>query len=70
MHATSDAAFRLPLDVRPLGYDATLSVDLEGRRFSGTLSLSLQLGAAAEKGQHSIRLQREQVLEFQILRML
>jgi puromycin-sensitive aminopeptidase len=47
MHPTSDAAFRLPLDVRPLGYEAVLSVDLEGRRFSGTLTLALQLDRAA-----------------------
>ena len=47
MPAITDAAFRLPLDVRPLRYDAVLSVDLEGRRFEGQLALSLQLGGAA-----------------------
>ena len=46
MHPTSVAAFRLPLDVRPLSYHATLSVDVEGRGFSGQLRLSLRLGSA------------------------
>ncbi len=46
MHPTSVAAFRLPLDVRPLAYHATLSVDVEGRSFSGQLRLSLRLGSA------------------------
>ena len=49
MHPTSDAAFRLPLDVRPLGYDAALSVDIDGRRFSGELTLRLQLGRSADE---------------------
>ncbi len=45
----SDAAFRLPLDVRPLRYDAVLSVDVEGRCFEGQLTLSLQLGRDAKE---------------------
>ena len=49
MHPTSDAAFRLPLDVRPLGYDAALSVDLDGRRFSGELTLRLELGEGGRR---------------------
>ncbi len=49
MHPTADAAFRLPLDVRPLGYDAALSVDLIGRRFTGELALSLRLGRPVDE---------------------
>jgi puromycin-sensitive aminopeptidase len=49
MPPTSDAAFRLPLDVRPLRYEALLSVDVEGRRFHGELTLSLQLGRAMDE---------------------
>ena len=49
MPAITDAAFRLPLDVRPLRYDAVLSVDVEGRRFHGELTLSLQLARAGRR---------------------
>src|SRR5512137_2029523 len=47
MHPTDDAAFRLPPDVRPLSYDAALSVDVAGRRFEGTMRLGLRLERAA-----------------------
>ncbi len=58
MPPITDAAFRLPLDVRPLRYDAVLSVDVEGRRFQGELTLSLQLaGPAAELVLHAIELE-------------
>jgi puromycin-sensitive aminopeptidase len=58
MSSTSDAAFRLPLDVRPLRYDALLSVDVEGRRFEGELTLTLQLARpAAELVLHATELE-------------
>jgi puromycin-sensitive aminopeptidase len=42
-HPTDDRTFRLPLHVRPTAYDAMLSVDLEGRRFAGTIRIDLAL---------------------------
>jgi puromycin-sensitive aminopeptidase len=42
-HPTDDRNFRLPLHVRPTAYDAMLSVDLEGRRFAGTIRIDLAL---------------------------
>jgi puromycin-sensitive aminopeptidase len=58
MPPITDAAYRLPLDVRPLRYDAVLSVDVEGRRFQGELTLSLQLASqAAELVLHACELE-------------
>jgi puromycin-sensitive aminopeptidase len=48
-HPTDDAAFRLPLDVRPTRYEATLKVDLKARRFSGQMRLGLLLDAPREE---------------------
>ncbi len=57
MPPITDAAFRLPLDVRPLRYDAFLSVDVEARKFHGELALSLQLATpAAELVLHAAEL--------------
>jgi puromycin-sensitive aminopeptidase len=42
-HPTADRNYRLPLHVRPTAYDAILSVDLEGRRFAGTMRIDLAL---------------------------
>src|SRR6266540_2581232 len=42
-HPTDDRNFRLPLHVRPTSYDAMLSVDLDGRRFAGTIRIDLEL---------------------------
>ncbi len=58
MPPITDAAYRLPLEVRPLRYDALLSVDVEGRRFQGELTLSLRLDSpAAELVLHAIELE-------------
>jgi puromycin-sensitive aminopeptidase len=48
-HPTDDRSFRLPLHVRPTAYDAMLSVDLEGRRFAGTLRIDLALDEPASE---------------------
>ncbi len=46
-HPTADRNYRLPLHVRPTAYDAMLSVDLDGRRFAGTLRIELTLSEPA-----------------------
>lgn len=48
-HATDERTYRLPTWVRPSAYDATLSVDLGGRRFSGTIRIEVELGSSAEE---------------------
>jgi puromycin-sensitive aminopeptidase len=48
-HLTSDKNFRLPGDVRPARYVATLSLDLEGKRFSGTETIDLVLARPVEE---------------------
>ncbi|WP_248355719.1 M1 family metallopeptidase [Anaeromyxobacter oryzae] len=48
-HATDVRTYRLPTGVRPSAYDAALSVDLDGRRFSGTVRIELALSAPAEE---------------------
>ncbi len=44
----ADRAFRLGPEVRPVHYDAFLSVDLAGRAFRGELTLELSLERAAD----------------------
>jgi puromycin-sensitive aminopeptidase len=46
---TEDRDLRLPRAVRPTAYDAFLSVDLEGRAFSGRIRIGLSLDAPAER---------------------
>src|SRR6266545_3174671 len=48
-HPTDDRNFRLPLHVRPTSYDAMLSVDLDGRRFAGTIRIDLELVEPTEE---------------------
>ena len=48
-HPTEDRNYRLTRQVRPTAYDAMISVDLEGRRFAGTLRIDVQLDAPAEE---------------------
>jgi puromycin-sensitive aminopeptidase len=48
-HPTEDRNFRLPTHVRPAAYDAALSVDLDGRAFSGTMRLVLVLAQATDE---------------------
>ncbi len=48
-HPTEDRNYRLPRHVRPTAYDAMISVDLEGRRFAGTLRIELQLDAPTDE---------------------
>jgi puromycin-sensitive aminopeptidase len=48
-HPTEDRSFRLPTDVRPTAYDASLSVDLDARAFSGSLRLALVLSRATDE---------------------
>ncbi len=48
-HPTEDRAFRLDPGIRPLRYDARLSVDLAGRAFSGELTLALSLAREASE---------------------
>ena len=42
-HPTEDRTYRLPGHVRPVVYDASLSLDLDARRFSGTERVELAL---------------------------
>jgi puromycin-sensitive aminopeptidase len=42
-HPTEDRNFRLPDHVRPSAYEAMLSVDLDGRRFSGRERVAISL---------------------------
>jgi puromycin-sensitive aminopeptidase len=44
-HPTDDRNFRLPVHVRPVSYEATLSVDLEARRFAGRERIALALAS-------------------------
>jgi puromycin-sensitive aminopeptidase len=46
-HATDDRNFRLPAHVRPTAYEASLSLDLAARAFSGELRIQLALSAPA-----------------------
>jgi puromycin-sensitive aminopeptidase len=48
-HPTQDRNYRLPTHVRPAAYDAMVSVDLETRRFAGTLRIDLRLEAATDE---------------------
>jgi puromycin-sensitive aminopeptidase len=48
-HPTEDRNYRLPASPRPTRYDATLSIDMEGRRFSGHAVIHLTLAAAADE---------------------
>ncbi len=48
-HPTDDRSFRLPGGVRPTGYDATLAIDLDGKRFSGSIRMGLSLAEAVEE---------------------
>jgi puromycin-sensitive aminopeptidase len=47
VHPTDDRNFRLPPSPRPVRYEATLSLDLAGRRFSGREVVELELSAPA-----------------------
>ena len=49
MPSRNDRTFRLRGDVRPTRYEALLSVDAAEGRFSGRLSIGLELGAPAEE---------------------
>src|SRR5512140_3271559 len=46
-HSTDDRRFRLPTHVRPVAYDAALSLDLDAQTFTGTLRLDLSLAQPA-----------------------
>ncbi len=48
-HPTDDRSFRLPAHLRPTGYDATLSVDLDSRRFSGSIRIGVALAEAVRE---------------------
>ena len=48
-HPTEDRAFRLDPGVRPLRYQATLSVDLAGRSFRGEARVDVSLAAPARE---------------------
>jgi puromycin-sensitive aminopeptidase len=48
-HPTDDRTYRLPRHVRPTAYDAALSVDLDGRRFSGRIRIEVALSAPADE---------------------
>jgi puromycin-sensitive aminopeptidase len=48
-HPTEDRSFRLPTHVRPTAYDAALSVDVDGRTFSGSMRLVLVLSQATDE---------------------
>ncbi|WP_257450787.1 M1 family metallopeptidase [Archangium lipolyticum] len=42
-HVTEDKNFRLPLSIRPRRYEATLTLDMEAKTFSGQQTLELEL---------------------------
>jgi puromycin-sensitive aminopeptidase len=46
-HGTDDRSFRLSTDVRPTAYDASLAVDPEARRFTGTIRIDIRLASPA-----------------------
>ncbi len=48
-HPTDDRNFRLSRQIRPIAHHASISVDLEGRRFEGRVRISLALAAAADE---------------------
>ena len=48
-HPTEDRSYRLPSSIRPTAYDATLSVDLEARRFAGRARIDLALASASRE---------------------
>jgi len=48
-HPAADRAFRLGPEVRPVHYEAFLSVDLAGRAFRGELTIELQLARPADE---------------------
>jgi puromycin-sensitive aminopeptidase len=48
-HPADDRTFRLPLHLRPHRYEATLSVDLDGKRFSGTERIQLGVAEPSEE---------------------
>jgi puromycin-sensitive aminopeptidase len=48
-HPTDDRNYRLPGHVRPVAYNAALSVDLDAKAFSGTLRVALALERPADE---------------------
>ena len=48
-HLTQDKNFRLPTTVRPRRYDATLTLDLQNRSFTGVQALDLTLAAPTQE---------------------
>jgi puromycin-sensitive aminopeptidase len=48
-HPTDDRNYRLPRHVRPVAYDATLSVDLDAKTFSGAMRVALALEHPADE---------------------
>ncbi|MGC3998652.1 MAG: M1 family metallopeptidase [Anaeromyxobacter sp.] len=61
-HPTDDRTFRLSPAIRPAAYDAELSIDLDGKQFSGRIRIDLTLAEpAAELVLHAAELQIEAV---------
>jgi puromycin-sensitive aminopeptidase len=61
-HATDDKNFRLPTTTRPHRYQATLTLDLQARAFSGEQTLELELDKPAEELiLHALGLQVDEV---------
>jgi puromycin-sensitive aminopeptidase len=48
-HPTDDRRFRLPAHVRPTAYDATLSLDVDAKAFTGSLRIDLALSEIAQE---------------------
>jgi puromycin-sensitive aminopeptidase len=48
-HPTDDRRFRLPAHVRPVRHDATLSLDLDAKAFTGSMRLDLALSEPADE---------------------
>jgi puromycin-sensitive aminopeptidase len=62
-HPTDDKNFRLPAHTRPSRYAATVTIDLEGKSFSGQQTIDLQLAqATGEVVLHAIDLDIERVV--------
>jgi puromycin-sensitive aminopeptidase len=48
-HPTDERSFRLPGHVRPVAYDATLSLDLDAKTFAGALRVELAITRPADE---------------------
>jgi len=48
-HPTEDKGYRLPIHIRPVGYDAEIRVQPAERKFAGKIRIAIRLTAAADE---------------------